>query len=239
MFRKVYVLASHKPWGIALFKRLALRPRENWNLISEPALLTYAELEAIQPRYVFLPHWSHRIPAEVWQNYECIVFHMTDLPFGRGGSPLQNLIVRGFEDTVISALRCEAGLDAGPIYLKRPLSLHGNAEEIFMRAVVIIESMIAEIIDRQPEPVPQEGDPVVFRRRRPEDGNIVGLAALPQVYDYIRMLDADGYPRAFIDVGNLRIEFSRASFRVGEIIADARITLRPGLVPAEQTKEET
>ena len=29
---------------------------------------------------------------------------MTDLPYGRGGSPLQNLIIRGFESTKISAI---------------------------------------------------------------------------------------------------------------------------------------
>ena len=31
---------------------------------------------------------------EIHENYKCIIFHMTDLPFGRGGSPLQNLISR-------------------------------------------------------------------------------------------------------------------------------------------------
>jgi len=35
------------------------------------------------------------ILKEIFENYEIILFHMTDLPYGRGGSPLQNLIVRG------------------------------------------------------------------------------------------------------------------------------------------------
>ncbi len=26
--------------------------------------------------------------------FECVCFHMTDVPYGRGGSPLQNLIIR-------------------------------------------------------------------------------------------------------------------------------------------------
>ena len=60
---------------------------------------------------------------------------MTDLPFGRGGSPLQNLITRGISKTKISALRCNEEIDAGPIYLKRPLSLHGSAEEIYQLAI--------------------------------------------------------------------------------------------------------
>ncbi len=56
---------------------------------------------------------------------------MTDLPYGRGGSPLQNLIQRGHTSTMLTALRCGAGLDTGDVYLKQPLSLHGSAEEIF------------------------------------------------------------------------------------------------------------
>ena len=47
---------------------------------------------------------------------------MTDLPYGRGGSPLQNLIVRGHKHTMISAIKCVKELDAGPIYLKKPLT---------------------------------------------------------------------------------------------------------------------
>jgi len=38
---------------------------------------------------------------------------MTDLSYGRGGSPLQNLIVRGYKDTMISALWIEKELDSG------------------------------------------------------------------------------------------------------------------------------
>ena len=44
---------------------------------------------------------------------------MTDLPYGRGGSPLQNLIINGHKETMMSALRCVQELDAGPIYLKK------------------------------------------------------------------------------------------------------------------------
>ena len=56
---------------------------------------------------------------------------MTDLPYGRGGSPLQNLIIRGHKKTKISALRMVNELDAGPIYFKRSLSLNGNAQKIY------------------------------------------------------------------------------------------------------------
>lgn len=88
---------------------------------------------------------------------------MTDLPYGRGGSPLQNLIVRGLTATKLSALRVEVGLDTGPVYLKMDLSLSGTAEEIFVRVNKLVGKMIVEIIQNNLQPVPQEGDPLSLK----------------------------------------------------------------------------
>ena len=44
---------------------------------------------------------------------------MTDLPYGRGGSPLQNLILKGKKTTKITAFKMIDKIDAGPIYLKK------------------------------------------------------------------------------------------------------------------------
>lgn len=74
--------------------------------------------------------------------------------------------------------------------------------------------------------MPQKGETVIFKRRKPEDGDISGLESLPDVFDYIRMLDAEGYPRAFLNVGKLHIEFDRASLKDGHIAADAKIFMR-------------
>jgi methionyl-tRNA formyltransferase len=150
---------------------------------------------------------------------------MTDLPYGRGGSPLQNLIVRGYTDTKISALRVNNGIDTGDIYCKAELSLLGTAEEIFLRASQTIETLIRDIIDKKMSPIPQEGEPVQFKRRKPEDGDIKDLEDIQTVYDYIRMLDAEGYPNAFVEIGKFRLEFRRASLKSdNSIIADVRIS---------------
>jgi methionyl-tRNA formyltransferase len=151
---------------------------------------------------------------------------MTDLPYGRGGSPLQNLIARGHENTMISALRCVEELDAGPIYLKRPLNLNGSAEEIYLRADRIIEDMIATIIKERPTPSPQVGQPTVFTRRKAADGDLAVAQSLDDLFNQIRMLDATGYPPAFIDAGRFRLYFSRAARRTDAVVADVRIELK-------------
>ncbi len=48
---------------------------------------------------------------------------------------------------------------------------------------------------------------------------------LEEVYDEIRMRDAEGHPLTYIEYGNLIIEFKRASLRKDHIDADVRITI--------------
>ena len=154
------LIVSEKSWNKELVSYLqSTMPQYAFYLISQKEDFTVERIGSISPVKIFIPHWSYIIPSAIFERYECIVFHMTDLPYGRGGSPLQNLIVRGLTATKLSALRVEVGLDTGPVYLK------------------------------------------------------------------IRMLDADGYPHAYIEKGEFRYEFTRASIKAdGSIVADVKIT---------------
>lgn len=219
-----YIIASSRSWNKSMVTRISESTGQTFHYIGNKEDLTVECLTLVKPRYVFLPHWSHIIPSNIYENFECIIFHMTDVPFGRGGSPLQNLIARGIYETNVSALRCETELDAGPVYMKHPLSLYGTAEEIYLRTSNIIEKMIVEMVLHEPEPVPQQGEVVCFQRRKPQDSDISGLTELEQVFDFIRMLDADGYPRAFLETDNLRLEFKRPALRHGQVISDVIIT---------------
>ncbi len=226
--RQSHMILASRPWYDGMAERLEESTGDVFYRIATPAELETTDLDAIQPRYVFVPHWSWILPESIWGRFETIIFHMSDLPFGRGGSPLQNLIVRGFAETQVTALRCVAELDAGPVYLKRPLSLLGTAEEIFLRAAVQVEGMIRAILRDSPVPSPQNGVPSVFKRRAPKDGNMAELATLAAAYDHIRMLDAEGYPPAFLEAGPFRLEFKRAALRHDRIEADVSITLASG-----------
>lgn len=218
-----YLVVTIKSWNIDNFKKLQKSDQKNkWHIISED--LTLEKVKKINPRYIFFPHWSWIIPAEIYKNYECIVFHMTDLPYGRGGSPLQNLIVRGHKNTKVSAIKVEKELDAGPIYLKRDLELKGNAKHILQKLSDVTFEMIKEIAKKEPTPIPQKGKIVKFKRRQAKDGNIKKLKSLEEIYDYIRMLDAEGYPPAFLESKDLKFEFKDAELLDGEIIAKVIIT---------------
>lgn len=224
-----YLIATTKPWNLSAFERCrSMLPDGHWHLICHKDDLTPHLIDKMAPRYIFFPHWSWLVPNAITERFECVCFHATDLPFGRGGSPIQNLIARGHQDTMVTALRMVRELDAGPIYLKRPFSLTGSAQDIFVRLGNLTMEMVSAIAKLEPEPQPQSGTPVVFPRRTPDESEIPLSADMRSLYDHIRMLDAESYPPAFVDYGPWRLTFAAAELDDEEesVCAQVRFRLR-------------
>lgn len=221
-----YILLTPKSWHDKLFDDIQATIKGEWIRITEKDEFTKEFLDIHKPDFIFIPHWSNIIPKDIYNSFNCVVFHMTDLPFGRGGSPLQNLISRGYKTTKITAIKVEQGLDTGDMYIKKTLGLEGTATEIFERSSSVIKEMICEIISQNIQPLPQFGEVTEFKRRKLEDSNINELHDLEKVYDHIRMLDCDGYPHAFVETANFKFEFINANFDENEeiIIANVRIS---------------
>lgn len=209
-----YLVVTLKDWNIKQYQLITEKLSGKWHLITKPSDLTFENVEKIKPTYIFFPHWSERVPNKIIENFECICFHETDLPFGRGGSPIQNLIIRGFKSTKITAIKMTEEIDAGPIYLKKKLSLEGIAEEIFIRSSEIIFEMIKLIINNKIQPIPQEGEITIFKRRTPEQSIIPKeITTINELFNFIRMLDAEGYPKAKIAFNSFEMEISNPTLR--------------------------
>jgi methionyl-tRNA formyltransferase len=220
-----YIVASVGEWNKNLFNERSENLNGEWFFCNNPDSLNDM-LNKVQARYIFFPHWRWIVPKNILEGNECVCFHMTDVPYGRGGSPLQNLIIRGHKTTVLTALRMEEGLDTGPVYFKMPFSLNGTAEAIYQRAAELSWDMIGELVSNEPIPVPQVGEVVEFKRRKPEQSLIPSSLTAEQIYDYIRMLDAPGYPNAFTEKTGYLLEFTDAVFDAGELTANVRIRIK-------------
>ena len=85
--------------------------------------------------------------------------------------------------------------------------------------------MISEILIKEPKAVPQIGDITIFKRRLPSQSSIIDLSDLNQVYDYIRMLDCEGYPNAYVETTNLKFDFSNAKFDNNNNLIDANVRI--------------
>ena len=209
------VIATIKEWNIENYFKLKEKYGHefNFHLISNSEALTEEFIQKINPNYIFFLHWSWIIPKNIYNNFNCVLFHMTDLPYGRGGSPLQNLIMNKVYKTKISAIKVSENIDSGDIYLKENLDIStGSAQDIFKRSSQItFEKMIPEFLSSKLSAKEQSGEIVTFKRRTPEQSSIktVKDLSLTSLYDFIRMLDGEGYPKAYIEIENIKIEFSQ------------------------------
>ncbi|MFA5260471.1 MAG: methionyl-tRNA formyltransferase, partial [Candidatus Omnitrophota bacterium] len=96
MEKKKIIIATVKSWNIGAARDFREQnPDVSVRLISDRGKLCLSSVKKFNPDLIFFPHWSWKIPRDIYAAYPCVAFHMTDLPYGRGGSPLQNLIMRG------------------------------------------------------------------------------------------------------------------------------------------------
>jgi methionyl-tRNA formyltransferase len=225
------IIATVKEWNISnYFKSKNIYTNKyNFHLITTKDELTTININQLKPKYIFFPHWSWIIPKNIYDNFDCIVFHMTDLPYGRGGSPLQNLMVQGIYDTKISALKVDDGLDTGDIYLKEDFNISsGNAQEIFTKlSIIIFNKMIPKLLLSDKLPQKQVGKIVNFKRRTHAQSNINTLdnKSLDKLYDFIRMLDGEGYPKAFYELENLKFEYMDIEKKHNKLIGRFEVTI--------------
>ena len=223
----IFIVAAVGEWNKNKYKKLSRALPGRWYSVDSPAELNHLLLsQNLRPKYIFFLHWRWIVPKSVLDRFECVCFHMTDVPYGRGGSPLQNLIARGHKSTCLTALQMIEELDAGPVYLKKPLSLDGPAFAIYERASILSWEMIKEIIFERPKVTAQQGKPIVFRRRTPDQSLLLDGKTVEQIYDHIRMLDAPGYPKAFIETKDYRIEFDSAELNENSVQASCNIVLK-------------
>jgi len=186
--------------------------------------LTHDLLETFKPDYVLFAHWHWLVEDSIHQNYECVVFHAAPLPYGRGGSPIQNLILNGFKTTPVCAIKMIDELDAGPIYSMVEVSLEGSLEEIFIRINAAINEIIFNLVNQPSEPKAQIGKVYKFNRLGDADNQIPKGITLNQIYDRVRMLDHSSYPSTYIKYGDIKLEFSNAELNGSELVVKCRIT---------------
>ena len=110
------------------------------------------------------PHWSYLVPEKIVNGFKCICFHSSPLPYGRGGSPIQNMIKNGFSETEVCSLLMKKELDTGPVYLRTKIDLSGTLDEILIRAYEAIAQQIKILKSTKIIPKPQEEASFNFQR---------------------------------------------------------------------------
>lgn len=169
---ETYAICGQQAWTRRVYELCAtVVIRERWLFIETAQQLDYALQNTASMRYLFFLHWSQILPRRVWQLHECVNFHCTPLPYGRGGHPIENMIRHGQDTTTMTAHAMVDQIDAGEIYTTySPISLRGSRHDILDRFVYPCAAMVRSIVDGAvQETYAQKGKIVRFSRLKPNE----------------------------------------------------------------------
>ena len=150
---------------------LGIEVRSPKSLRGEAELREFAELDAdvavVAAYGLILPQAILDAPM-----LGCLNVHGSLLPRWRGAAPVQRAIMAGDEVTGVTIMQMEAGLDTGPMLLKRAVEIEDkNAAQLTEELAKLGAEMMVEVLADLPrfEPIPQPDDGVTYAAKISKD----------------------------------------------------------------------
>ncbi len=146
--------------------------------LRDPASL--ADLLALDPDLVVLADYGQIVPRELLETrFGALNLHPSLLPRHRGATPIPGAILAGDDETGVTLIRMDEGIDTGPIIASERSTLAGDetAPAIEARLAIAASGMLARALDPwldgklRARPQPTEGATMTRPLRR-ADGRI-------------------------------------------------------------------
>lgn len=134
-------------------------------------------------------------------NRHNLVVHESELPQGKGWSPLTWQILEGKNEIPITLFEAAEAVDAGDVYARDTLLFNGTEllpELKDAQGRKTIE-LILDFCLRYPDITAeaQQGTATFYERRRPEDSRLDLEKTLAEQFDLLRVCDNERYPAYF------------------------------------------
>ena len=144
-------------------------------------------------------------PEYLSRNRHNIVVHASDLPQGKGFSPLQWQILEGKQAVVVTLLEAVQAVDAGPAYIRTRLEFDGTElhDELRQKLGSRIVEMCMHYAGESDSlvPLPQEGSESFYRRRTESDDELDVHKSILEQFNHLRIADNDRFPLYFQHLG--------------------------------------
>ena len=138
-------------------------------------------------------------------NTHNLVIHESDLPKGKGWSPLTWQILEGKNNIPITLFEAETTVDAGAIYLQDVIALSGHellTEIKHQQGLKTIELILQFIRKRATiSGKDQEGESTFYAKRGPKDSQLDLHKSIDEQFNLLRVVDNERYPAYFIKDG--------------------------------------
>ena len=160
----------------------------------------------------FFFSWLQVASQEVLnQNHRSLVIHASDLPKGRGFSPLPWQIIAGENTIPVCLFEAVDELDAGPVVYRDALEFSGHELINEMRAALgkLHVSLCKRYLEEPAPPagIAQTGEGTAYSRRRPSNSQLNPRLAISEQFNLLRTVDNHSYP-AFFDLHGHRYKIT-------------------------------
>lgn len=142
-------------------------------------------------------------PSALSRNAHNLVVHESDLPRGRGWSPLTWQVLEGASKIPVTLFEASEQVDAGAIYLSDTISLSGMelVDELRALQAQATLKLCDKFLSGYPfllaQAGPQRGKATFYERRHPEDSRLDPDRTLREQFNLLRVVDNERYPAYF------------------------------------------
>ena len=203
------VLCGYRNWALRIFDSISAISNVKIldTIASQEDYLSKENYFTDEIDIILFIGWSWIIPPTITEKFLCLGIHPSDLPYYRGGSPLQHQIINGIEQTKVTLMTLSSKkIDAGEVWYKEDLSLNGkNMDAVFSNLIKSSNKMLASFFNKFPNILPMEQEITsgsYFKRRKHEESKLtkenLQNMSLKEIYNFIRAL-TDPYPNAYIE----------------------------------------
>jgi methionyl-tRNA formyltransferase len=190
---------------------------------------TMDQLRAWSPDMIVVAAFGQILKQEVLELplYGCLNVHASLLPRWRGAAPINAAILHGDEETGVTIMKMEAGLDTGPILSQRSVRItpQETAGSLFERlsasgADLLLDTLPAYLDGEiKPRPQPEEGATYAGMLKK-EDGQLDFTQPAVELERKVRAFNP--WPGTYFDWDGNRLKVHSASIGVGEMRAGQR-----------------
>ncbi len=141
-------------------------------------------------------------PTALMKNKRNLVAHPSDLPKGRGHSPLTWQILEGKNEIPVVLFEAKEDVDTGAIFLRDTLIFEGhelNEELKRAQGDCIVDLVLRFVADhRTLVGEDQAGESTWYKKRTPVDSLLDPTKSIADQFNLLRVVDNERYPAFFV-----------------------------------------
>ena len=191
------------------------------------------QLRAWNPELIVVAAFGQILRQDVLDlpPHGCINVHASLLPRWRGAAPIHAAILHGDEETGVTIMKMDAGLDTGPMLSQRsmPLMPDDTAGSVFEKVSQLGADLLLETLPDylsgklMPTPQPEEGMTYAPMMKK-EEGQLDFIQDVNELERRVRAFNP--WPGAFMDFDGTLLKIHRAHVEPGQATAGQRLVWR-------------